>query len=46
MSRNVFEITVLVIIVFRGVKQFVAVLCLTGGCAHHVLMPSAFHFIS
>ncbi len=47
MSRNVFEITLLGIIVCRGVNKEVCsrVLCLTGGCAHHVLMPSAFHFL-
>ncbi len=44
MSRNVFEITLLGIIVCRGVNKEVCsrVLCLTGGCAHHVLMASAF----
>ncbi len=47
MSRNVFEITLLGIIVCRGVNKEVCsrVLCLTGGCAHHVLMASAFHFL-
>ncbi len=47
MSRNVFEITLLCIIVCRGVNKAVCsrVLCLTGGCAHHVLMASAFHFL-